>query len=97
MFKLVKKNIKLYLEFVRGAAACRSVDSGGGERGAELSLPLLHSFCQRRQLPLQQQLLQSALLLHFQNGLRLLLQQLIALLLNLPDTRTFASNTCQAE
>lgn len=80
---------KSYLESVSGAAACSLVEVGGRESGAELSLLLFQSFRQRRQLPLQQQLFQSALLLDVQNGFSLLLQQLIALLLNLPDTKTF--------
>ncbi len=85
----IQVDIKPHLEFVCGAAACSLVDVGGRECGAELSLLLLHSFRQRCQLPLQQQLLQSTPLLYVQDGLRLLLQQLITLLLNLPHTNTF--------
>lgn len=89
-------NTEPYLNFVCGAAARCWVNGGGRERGAELSLPFLHSLRKNRQLPLQQQLLQSALLLHVQNGLRLVLQQLVALTLNLRDIRTVPSDARQA-
>lgn len=73
------------LEFLGGAAGCGRVQVGGREHGIQLCFPLLHSFCQCLHLPLQQLLLQSDLLLQLQDGVRLRLQQLIALSLQLQE------------
>ena len=59
------------------------VQVGGGQDLVELGLLLLQAEGQRSQLPLQEKVLEAALLLHLQDGLGELLVQIVPLHLNL--------------